>query len=336
MAADQFRPARKENPCQDRELDNGIPTAAPLLSEILERFTREAEKGYCDTSRYRCPYYVWGQGPPLLLIPGLADDARSFVQVMVHLAEQFRCIAYDLPAGRSDGASLSRYTHAGLVADLFALLDHVGARQSYLFGSSFGGTIALAALHAQPDRLPRAVLQGSFARRRLTWAEHFAVRLVRRWPGTMRHLPLREAALRRINYPFFADRRPELWDYFLERANVQPIAAVAHRALLVHRLDLRPLLPSIRQPVLLVGGDRDRVIARACEEELREGLPNVRRIELFNCGHNPLFTHPELLAELIRRFFTPPCPESQCSPFPQCARADGAASPSPAPCREGP
>jgi pimeloyl-ACP methyl ester carboxylesterase len=322
MAIEQVRATLSGMPCQVRQSVTGTSPATPPLAEILERFAREAEHGHCDTGRYRCPYHVWGeQGPPLLFIPGLADDAHSFVQVMVHLTEGFRCIAYDLPAGRTDGARLWRYTHANLVADAFALLDHLGVRESYLFGSSFGGTIALEALRAGPERLPRAMLQGSFARRPLTWAENLLVRLIRRWPGTMRYLPLRKAALHRANYPFFADRRPELWEYFLERSNVHPVAAVAHRALIVHYLDLRSILPDIHQPVLLVGGDRDLVIARACEEELLHGLPNVRRVELFNCGHNPLFTHPEVLAQLIRGFFTPPCPELECSPFPQCTAA---------------
>src|SRR5262249_41525720 len=137
------------------------------------------------------------------------------------------------------------------------------------------------------------------------------------------------------NYPFFADRRPELWEYFLERSNVHPVAAVAHRALIVHHLDLRSILPEIHQPVLLVGGDRDLVIARACEAELLHGLPNVRRIELFNCGHNPLFTHPEVLAQLIRQFFTPPCPERDCSPFPQGTATACPGTSAAGACREG-
>jgi pimeloyl-ACP methyl ester carboxylesterase len=336
MTTEQIRPALKGMPCQGSGSGTCVPSAVPALADILDRFEREAGKGVCDTGRYRCRYYVWGEGPPLLFIPGLSDDAHSFVQVMVHLTERFRCIAYDLPAGGTDGARLSRYTHVDLVADVFALLDHLGIGQNYVFGSSFGGTIALGALRARPERLPRAMLQGSFARRPLTRLENLAVRFIRHWPGTMRHLPLRKAALRRANYPFFADRRPELWDYFLERANIQPIAAVAHRALMVHRLDLRSILPEIRQPVLLVGGDRDRVIARACEEELLQGLPNVRRVELFNCGHNPLFTHPEVLAALIRQFFTPPGQETDGSPFPPCHGATCPGTFPGEPGREGP
>jgi pimeloyl-ACP methyl ester carboxylesterase len=283
------------------------PAAAPLsLASILQRFQREAVHGVCDTGRYRCPYHVWGSGPPILFIPGLADDALSFVQMSAHLAAHFRCVAFDLPAGQADGAQLSRYTHADLVADVVALLDHLGIEQSYVVGSSFGATIALGALRAQPRRFPRAVVQGGFARRPLTLAERLLVHVARYWPGSLRSLPFRQAGLRRLHYAAFADRPPEEWEFFIERANIHPIPAMAHRALLVHRLDLRPVLAGIRQPVLLVCGDNDHLVSRACEEDLLRGLPNARRIELLNCGHNPLFTHTEVLAEVVRQFLTPP------------------------------
>ncbi len=283
-------------------------TAPATLGETLTRFEREAVAGICDTGRYRCTYFSWGQGPPLLLIHGIADDARSFVQLAARLTPHFRCIAYNLPTGSGDGARLGRYTHRDLVADLFALLDHLECRRSYVFGSSFGSTIALEALRTQPERLPRAILQGGFAQRRLSWAEYLLIRLLRHWPGPVGSLPLRKAALRRANARAFADAPAEVWDYFFERSSVQPVAAVAHRAMLIHRLDLRPVLASIRQPVLLVAGDHDRVVDRSCDQVLAAGLPHVARVELVNCGHNPLFSHPEVLAEVVRRFLTPPVP----------------------------
>ena len=43
--------------------------------------------------------------------------------MMAALRRQFRCVGYELPEGGPDGARLSRYQHADLVSDLFALLD---------------------------------------------------------------------------------------------------------------------------------------------------------------------------------------------------------------------
>jgi pimeloyl-ACP methyl ester carboxylesterase len=160
------------------------PAGPITLQEARERFRREAKPGACDTSRYRCPYFSWGDGPPLVIVHGLSDAARSFILLVTRLCAHFRCIAYDLPRGGSDGAWLGSYTHADLVDDLFALLDHLGIRQSYLLGSSFGSTVVLAAL--------------------------------------------------------------------------------------------------------------------------RRGLPHVRRVEIAGCGHFPHLTHPEVLAELLHQFLTPP------------------------------
>jgi len=77
---------------------------------------------------------------------------------------------------------------------------------------------------------------------------------------------------------------------------------------LLHRIDVRPLLGEIRQPVLLVCGDRDPLVGRACEEVLLRGLPSAGRVELSRCGHFPYLTHPDLLAAVVGDFLTPRCP----------------------------
>jgi pimeloyl-ACP methyl ester carboxylesterase len=279
-----------------------------IPSQALDQLAREAQRGCCDTGRYRCPYYVWGEGPPLVFIPGLCDDSLSFLLEIALLSRQFECIAYDLPCGAGDCARLARYRHADYVADLFALLDHLQLERAYLFGSSFGSTIALAALHQQPQRLPRAIVQGGFACRRLAWAEVALASWARWWHGPMRRLPLRRKILHQSHHRPFAHRPPEVWEFFLQRCGAPPMAAVAHRALVLHKIDLRPLLPSIHQPVLVVCGDRDPLVDTACEQVLMAGLPNATRAEISSCGHMPLFTHPEVLAELTYRFLTPlPC-----------------------------
>jgi pimeloyl-ACP methyl ester carboxylesterase len=189
--------------------------------------------------------------------------------------------------------------------DLFALLDHLGVRQSYLLGSSFGSTVALAALRERPERFPRAILQGGFAQRPLALAELLLARVARYWPGTMRALPLRLTVMRRSHAEPFAGCPPEVWEFFVAQTGTVPITAVAHRAVLLHQIDLRPLLSEIRQPVLLVCGDCDPLVGRACEEMLLAGLPNAGRVEVNRCGHFPYLTHIDLLATVVRDFLTP-------------------------------
>jgi pimeloyl-ACP methyl ester carboxylesterase len=281
---------------------------APIhFAEARARFEREALHGICDTGRYRMPYYVWGNGPPLLFIHGLGDNSRSFLLPISRLSTYFRCIAYDQPSGHRDGACLRRYTHDHLVADVWALLDHLGLRQSYVLGSSFGSTVALKAMHARPERLPRGILQGGLVYRPLRRAERFLAFWGRFLPGRMARVPLREEMLLKcIGTASFKEAFPDIWEYFLDCSGRAYLAAVAHQARMLHHLDLRPILPAIRQPILLICGDQDRVVPRPHEEMLLQGLPNAGRVVFKDCGHMPSYTHPEILAEVIRQFLTPP------------------------------
>lgn len=275
------------------------------IQHASERFEQEAQPGVCATGRYRCSYYTWGKGPPLVLVPGMGDSSRSFLLLAAHLAETFRCIAYDYPTGIGDGARLRRYTHADLVADLFAVLDSLGVKQSYILGSSFGSTVALAAMHRAPQRLPRGILQGGFARRPLSRAERLAARLGRIWPGKLARFPLYQRVFRYNHFPAFAGRPQELWRHCVNRIGQRPVRVTANYALLVHRADVRNLLPEIRQPVLLVTGDRDPLVKQPCTDELLQGLPNAGQIEINGCGHLPLFSHAGELARVVSMFLTP-------------------------------
>jgi pimeloyl-ACP methyl ester carboxylesterase len=280
---------------------------APLaIAEVVRRFEREATQGVCYTGRCRCPYYIWGQGPPLVFIHGLGDTKRSFLPPIAILSERFRCIAYDLPTGQGDGARLWDYRHADLVKDLFALLDHLEIKQCYVLGSSFGSTIALAGARLDAKRLPRVVVQGGFARRPLFPAELLLARVTRYVPGEMRHLPYRERILQRAHHPPFSERSPDVWQTFLDWTGATPIAGAAWQALLLHRVDIRRILPEIRQPVLLLCGDRDPLITSAHEDVLLKGLPNAGRIIIPGAGHMPSYSHPEMVATITRDFLTPP------------------------------
>jgi pimeloyl-ACP methyl ester carboxylesterase len=291
--------------CQQLK-DCATPPELIAWPDVLARFEREAVHGVHDTGRYRCRYFSWGSGPPLLFVPGLSERPRAFLLVMSRLVGRFRCLGMELPHGGRDGANLRAYRHEHIAEDVHALLDHLGLPRCYLFGASLGGTVVMRAMHARPERVPRAIVQGSFARGMLRWYEHIGVVFARAMPGRMRHMPLRGPVLRRVHRDHFDARPAEAWRYYLEGNGDVPIRTTAHQAMLVGGVDLRSLLPEIRQPVLLVAGAEDDVVPGRCQEELLAGLPNARLAELPKCGHIPHHTNPEALTDLIGHFLTPP------------------------------
>ncbi|HEV3145388.1 MAG TPA: alpha/beta hydrolase [Gemmataceae bacterium] len=281
--------------------------ASISLSEALQRWRQEARVGVCDTGRYRCRFFVWGSGQPVVFLHGISDQARCFVPLMAHLTDKFQCIAYELPTGMGDGANLSRITHADFVADLFALLDHLHCGQVCLYGASYGSTIVLKALHQQPQRFLRAVLQSGFAHLRMAPAEKLVARWMQRSRMRIRDLPLRESWQRRFDAPQFIGVPLDLWNFQVVNCGAAPVRAMAHRAWLLSKLDLRPILSQIRHRILLLHGDCDNVISQGTADELASGLPHADRLEFSECGHCMQYTHAAGVAEALRRFLLPPC-----------------------------
>jgi pimeloyl-ACP methyl ester carboxylesterase len=221
---------------------------------------------------------------------------------MAILSRYYHCIAYSLPNGCDDGANLRQYAHDHLVGDLLSLLDHLKISEASLFGSSFGSTIALSAMHAAPRRINRAILQGGFARRPLRFGERLLARLARYWPGPMRNLPLRAAMLLHKQCAALGRQPREVREHLVHCTGLSSIRAVMRRALMMDALDLRSILPRIHHPVLLVCGEKDPVVGKDCETELLDGLPSAKRVGIPGCAHFPYYSHPETLAGIVQRF----------------------------------
>jgi 3-oxoadipate enol-lactonase len=285
------------------------PAPADFRAEVAT-FDRLAEQATWDGPRYRMRYRVLGQGPPLILVPGIAATYRGYALMLNRLAARFRTVIYDYPGEHpDDGARLGRITHDHLVDDVFGLIEHLRIGRAFLVGLSFGSTIALRTLHREPRRFPKAVVQGAFAHRRFSPAERIALSLGRHLPGRSSRLPWRERILTyncKNHFPTIIEDR---WSYYLEQNGLTPIASLAHRLDLVARLDLRPILPEIRNPVLLLQGNEDRIIARRHFDELKAGLAAAEGVIMPLVGHQPHYTHAEALAQVTADWLLPCAPE---------------------------
>ncbi|VTS01079.1 alpha/beta fold hydrolase [Tuwongella immobilis] len=273
------------------------------LAAAVRACQQMARKGVVDTGRYRLRYLAWGDsGPAIVFIHGLSDSAISFAGVMAALRDRYRCIAYELPDGKADGAPLIRYQHTDLVSDLLALMDELAIDRASILGSSFGSTVALRALAEAPKRFPVGMLQGGFAYRPLHPLERLAAQIARYLPWRMRDLPMIEQSQQFVDWPTFRNGSPEAWNLFRVSSRTPRAESVARRALLLHSNDLRPLLPRIQQPVLMIRGEADRVIPPEVEATALDALPNVTQTMMPGCGHYPQYLQPRQMADAMHAF----------------------------------
>jgi pimeloyl-ACP methyl ester carboxylesterase len=288
------------------------PAPANFRAEVA-RYNDQARVGRWDGPRYRMTYRELGQGPPLILVPGIASTYETYALLLNLLGTRFRTISYDYPGDQPfDQADLRPMSHDNLVDDVFGLIEHLQIGRVFLVGISFGSTLVLKALHREPRRFPRSAVQGAFSHRDFSAAERWALRLGRLIPGEVARLPFRRAVLSYNCKPEFSAVVADRWAFYLENNGKTPIKALAHRSQMLTTLDLRPLLPEIASEVLLIQGNEDRIVGRHYFETLKSALPRAEAVILPTVGHQPHLTHAELLARVVGDWLLP-CAPAGCT-----------------------
>ena len=104
-------------------------------------------------------YEVHGEGTPILLTHGYSATSQMWTGQIDALSARHRLITWDMRGhGQSDyPEDPGAYSEAATVADMAALLDHVGAAEAIIGGLSLGGYMSLAFHLAHPART-RALL----------------------------------------------------------------------------------------------------------------------------------------------------------------------------------
>jgi pimeloyl-ACP methyl ester carboxylesterase len=259
-----------------------------------------------------------GEGPPLLLLHAYSDSADTWRPLLDRLRQRRRhAVALDLP-GFGTASNLRRDQPVLEQLDAFvraALLRFAQREAAIVIGNSLGGCAAIRA--AEDAELPIAGIvpvapAGLDMARWITIIEgEQPLRVLLSSPIPVPGTIVRQVvgqAYRQLAFakPRAADRRivAAFTSHFSDRREVARRLAIG-RALRSEIAD--PFrLERVRCPVLIVWGDRDRMVYASGAERVLEQVPGARLELLEGCGHCPQVEVPDRLADLIEEFVAAP------------------------------
>lgn len=248
-----------------------------------------------------------GEGRPVVLLHGWSMSSVVFAEVQSELARDFRVLSPDL-RGHGRSAPGPGYTLADFVADLDFWMDALGLQDLVLLGWSLGGEVAQLLAVQHPQRISRLLLVAStpcFAAAPEwshglpeTQIKAMARDLKRNYERTMNGF---------FNLMFSGEDLPHerlrQIAAFAVRAGRLPDPAVALASLETLRMeDLRPRLPEIELPALVLHGALDRIIPVGAGRYLGSSVPGARYVEWSNIGHAPFLSRPQDCLALWRGF----------------------------------
>ncbi len=255
--------------------------------------------GCAHLKHYSVRYREWGEGPPLVLIPGLAGGFELLGPLARLLADNFRVISYQLRGEDDVFALRQRFDLHNLVSDLAEFLDWQCLERPSLLGVSFGGVLGLEFAARFPNRLQNLVIQGCGARYERGLLQRVAGAVLSRYP-----LPSDSAFVNQFfNLLFGRRQKPGPLFHFVTRQCWQTDQAViSHRFRMVEQFDMSGKLERIQVPTLAVVGDRDWLVSDRSMNYLRQGISDIKLVRLPKCGHLAFITQPQRVAQEVKSF----------------------------------
>jgi 3-oxoadipate enol-lactonase len=258
--------------------------------------------GCAQLAHYTAEYREWGDGPPLVIVPGLAGGFELLGPLIRTLARQFRVISYQL-RGEDNCFVLRRpFGMADLVGDLAEFLDTMRLERPALLGVSFGGVLALEFAARHSHRLDRLIVQGTGSRFEPGLIHQVAGTVLNRFP-----LPADNPFVNQFFNLLFGGRPKDrrLFEFVTRQCWQTDQSVMAHRLELVKSFNMDGQLEAIRVPTLILSGERDVLVSNRGLAELRDSIPDSRFVRLPRCGHLAFVTRPGLVAQQVVDFLAP-------------------------------
>jgi pimeloyl-ACP methyl ester carboxylesterase len=250
--------------------------------------------------------HEFGAGDPMILLPpGPGLDGSAFFPWFERL-EGHRLLAVDLTGhGRSDHGDPDRWTVVDWAALVARLAETMGLDDYTLLGHSFGARLALQHAVDHPGHAARVVCSGGVAH-----------------AGALAHLDETFASFgtpelrASVEAAFEAEETVETSDdchaawmgqmpFFLAEPNGPALAELErswrsiryspelHRHGSFGEYDVRPSLPGVSVPVLVITGREDRITRPAESEEIAALLPEATLAIVDGAGHFPFAEQPD-------------------------------------------
>jgi class 3 adenylate cyclase/alpha-beta hydrolase superfamily lysophospholipase len=279
-----------------------------------ERDAMRPETRYAKSGDVHLAYQVAGEGAvDLILVHGWISHLEhqwedpSLARFLDRLASFSRLILFDKRGtGLSDRVADSALpTLEQRMDDVRAVMDAVGSTRAALFGISEGGPLSALFAATYPERTSALIMYGSYAK----WIRDAEYP----WAPTRED---HEAAFKAyeehwgtpIGLKIFApsvaeDERWRQWWAQQLRLSASPGAGVTLYRMNVE-IDIRPILPTIRVPTLILHRAGDRLMNPGGSRYMAQQIPAAKFVELAGADHIAWIGDVDTLLAEVQEFVT--------------------------------
>lgn len=226
-----------------------------------------------------------GAGEPVVLLHGLSGSWRWWRHTVPALREHYRVHVPELIGFGGSRGAVRHPTMPEMAGLLVRWLDAIGIDRAHFVGHSMGAQVGVHLAGRWPDRIDHLVLSDAAGIPHSLAPSHLmtvASELI--WPrawGRLGFLPT----------------------IVLDALRTGPRTLVRSIRSIVAD-DIRPLLPRVAVPTLLLWGEHDPITPVADAEVIARLVPGARLVVIPGASHNPMADRPEAFNRELLQFFS--------------------------------
>jgi pimeloyl-ACP methyl ester carboxylesterase len=242
-------------------------------------------------------YEVFGHGRPVLFLHGWLGSWRYWFPTMERVAEHFRTYSFDFwgfgeSRRQSTQESIQNYSD-----QVIRFIDELGIDNVLLVGHSMGGMVALKTAINHPKRIGRVAAVGApIVGDSLSWLLKLTDRPV------LAKTFARASWFRRFMFSHFLGETNDPAVHEILDDSVKSSSTTLQRAVSsMWRTDLRPELPRLTVPTLIVHGGRDEIV-HPNQADLFDNIPAAEVVVMPESRHFPFLDEADLFNDMLVRF----------------------------------
>jgi pimeloyl-ACP methyl ester carboxylesterase len=240
-----------------------------------------------------------GSGPAVVMLHGyIGDGPATWRDQLDRLADVCTVVAWDAPGAGASSDPPEPFGMADYADCLAGFVDAIGLDRPHLVGLSFGGALAIEFVRRHPGVARSLVIVSGYA----GWAGSLPADVGRQRLAqalTISELTPAEFVDLLLPTMFAVPPAPAAVERFTD--SVRAFHPRGFRAMArASAEDLRPALPTIDVPTLLVYGDRDVRAPLAVAEHLHASIAGSTLTVLPGLGHVCNLEAPEPFNEVLR------------------------------------
>lgn len=261
--------------------------------------------------------------PTLVFIYGLLCSNSHFKYQIPFFEEQgYQILLHDYRfhfASSQDG-DIETCTFPNIARDLHELLTHLKIKNATFIGHSMGVNICLEHAKLFPEDVASQILisgtvvppqdimfDSNLVDLFMPYIESFAKNYPPIYKAIWKHAYKNPIAQYAIFDGGFNKNQVdiEFIQLYMKKISELPENLFFHLLKIMHDHDVIGYLETIKQPTLIIGGDKDKIIPNYLQQILVRHIPNSQLYIIKDGSHVPQVDFPDLINERLQRFLDP-------------------------------